>query len=128
MTVVLNKLFWILPAVWLFALTGHAAPPKSLPPITWQFDTSGDKDFAPRTNVFLCINDHLSLLVNANKTIQVTGRPNLVLRAAEPFRVIRRQEYKERKVPTSALTACAGEFGGAGDSLYVIRRNHALWV
>ena len=117
----MNKLIWRLPAALLFALmalTGHAVPPKSLPPkslppFAWQFDTSGDKDLAPRTNVFL----------------RVGSRRVLILRGAgEQFQRVGRQEYKDHKVPAEAIAACAGWFAGQGDDLYVIRRPRKLIV
>ena len=104
-----------LAAALLLPPAGQAAPaPGSrLPQITWQFDTRVDKDLTPHTNVFL----------------RVGGKRFLVLRGSvSEFQVIKRQEYKDHKVPAEAIAACAGWFAGQGNDLYVIRRAGKLIV
>ena len=80
--------------------------------VTWAFDTHEDRDGNPRTKVFLVVGSRRVLLTEA----------------AANFSVLERQDYKSHAVPAAALAACSGWWAGAGEDLYVIRRNRSLIV
>ncbi len=91
----------------LFALMipVHAAPATGqTPPLHWVFQTRHDAQTNPHTTVFL----------------RVGSRQVLVMRQADDeFQIAAKFEYKDTGVPTEALTACLGWWGGEGDYLYV---------
>ena len=80
--------------------------------VTWAFDTHEDRDGNPRTKVFLVVGARRVLLTEATAN----------------FSVLERQDYKSHAVPAAALAACAGWWAGAGEDLYVIRRDGSLIV
>ena len=80
--------------------------------VTWAFDTHEDRDGNPRTKVFLVVG----------------GRRVLLTETTARFSVLERQDYKSHAVPAAAVTACAGWWAGAGEDLYVTRRNRSLIV
>jgi hypothetical protein len=81
--------------------------------ISWVFDIKMDNTETPRGKVSLFVNGRVILL-----------RPAVV----GQYNVIERTEYKDKGIPTTALTACSGWWAGAGEDLYVIRRKKQLIV
>lgn len=80
--------------------------------VRFEFSTKrGDYD-TPHTNVYL----------------RAGGRRTLVLQTVGAFQPLKRADFRERRVPRTALAACSLWWAGGGDNLYVVRRGHALAV
>jgi hypothetical protein len=80
---------------------------------TWTFDKHEDSNGNPKTNVFLIVGGR-RVLVRRNVTAQFTS--------------IAPEDYRSHGVPASAIAACQGWWAGAGEDLYVIRKNRQLIV
>jgi hypothetical protein len=80
--------------------------------VAWAFDTHEDRDGNPHTKVFLVVG----------------ARRVLVTEATANFNALDRKDFKEHAVPAAAVAACSGWWAGAGEDLYVIRRNGRLTV
>lgn len=96
------------------APSGRAAPvAASRPPtVTWSFATHTDPDLTPHSRVFLRVN----------------GKRIPVYETTATFQTLRRRDYKDHGVPSSAVAACSGWFAGQGDDLYVVRHGGRLVV
>lgn len=103
--------------VWLLLLvcSGSAvlAAPSPTPPLAWVFDIHPDKQLTPQGKVFLKVGAR-RVLIEPKSQFE--------------FSTLGRAEYKDYKVPAASLTACAGWFAGAGEYLYVVRRQNSLRV
>ena len=98
----------------LGAPRGADARPVPPPPvIAWLFDIHNDRSASPHGRVFLRVNDR-RLLVLPQADMQ--------------YQTVPRSEYRERKIPAAALTACSGWWAGAGVDLYVVQRRGRLNV
>ncbi len=104
---------WAFPLLLASAGAVYAAPTPATPVLAWVFDTHPDKELVPRGKVFLKV---------GSKRIVIEPK------AQAEFRILSRADYKEYKVPASALTACSGWFAGGGEDLYVVRHGNSLWV
>jgi len=80
--------------------------------VTWAFDTHEDRNGNPHTKVFLIVG----------------ARRVLVMETTANFSALERKDFKEHGVPATAVTACSGWWAGAGEDLYVVRRNRSLIV
>jgi predicted small secreted protein len=113
-----RKLFFLVLLAALFAAPCEAArgarqkAARGRPEVVWLFDTHEDRDGNPRTKVFLVIGERRVLLTET----------------AANFSVLDRKDFKGHAVPAAAITACSGWWAGAGEDLYVIRRNGSLIV
>ena len=80
--------------------------------ITWLFDAREDGDGILHTKVSLVVGDRRVFLEEV----------------AAKFLVLERRDFKSHGVPAAALPACSGWWAGAGEDLYVVRRNRSLVV
>ena len=103
---------WALPLL-VPAGAVYAAPTPPTPVLAWVFDTHPDKELVPRGKVFLKV---------GSKRIVIEPK------AQAEFRTLSRADYKEYKVPASALTACSGWFAGGGEDMYVVAYKKSLRV
>ena len=83
--------------------------------VAWEFKlTPTDKDTSyPHSDVYLKVAGKKTLI-----------RKNVIAK----FHSVDRSGFKERKVPASALAACAGWWAGQGVDLYVVRKGAKLLV
>ncbi len=94
------------------AASSAPTPPRA-PALTWVFDTHEDKQLIPHGKVFLKVG---------------TRRVLIEPKAEFLFQPVGRADYKQHKVPVSALAACSGWFAGGGEDMYVIQRRNSLRV
>ena len=81
--------------------------------MSWLADMRDDKDGTPRGNLVLIVNGrHVTIAKSLDEHVTVL----------DP------EQYKEHRVPTSAIAACSAWWGGAGDDFYVTRHGDRLRV
>lgn len=115
------KAHYLLPIILVLALPALGKPLPSArsrvahprASLAWIFDIREDRAGNPRGRVFLRV-ARRRVLISRN----VSGH----------YHVLRRQDYAAHRVPSSAVTACAGWWAGQGEDLYMIRRPGRLRV
>ncbi|MBS0661184.1 MAG: hypothetical protein JSR82_23445 [Verrucomicrobia bacterium] len=80
---------------------------------TWVFDIKEDAEGTPRGSV--------SLSVQGRKVVLFTN-------AIGNYSEVERSEYRRKRIPAKALTACSGWWAGSGEDVYVVRSKGQLSV
>lgn len=111
-------MFPVLSAICLMLLAGQVlssepAPSGAPAKVAWHFDVKEDDAGIPRVKLSLDVGGKRTLISEV-----VTGN----------YHEIERDGYKERGVPTEALTACRGTWAHSGKQFYVIKKDGKLQV
>lgn len=92
--------------------TGNNINFKTVEP-KWEFETSQDENFNPRTTIYILIENF---------------KIKLVENAPGGFEPIQTKQYEMESIPKTAITACSGFWAGLFQVLYIERADDKLII
>jgi hypothetical protein len=91
---------------------GQKDPNILLSKIHWGFKTWTDKKSNPNTMLFLCIGP----------------KPTQIAQVTDTLADVPKGEFRDAKIPTTALIACRGWWAGQGDIFYTLKKGSNMLV